>query len=111
MNQRPPSWLTAEATELWERHADILQSPADVEAFTMLVVALSEYRICMEMVTREGRTQPTDRGGIKVHPLLSVMKQHGDTAVRLIGKFKMSPADRGESVENDDGALDDLLAK
>jgi P27 family predicted phage terminase small subunit len=95
------------------KHLDLLQDPRDVEAYTVLVVSLAEYRACIEIIHKEGRVVVTDRGGTKAHPLSPVVKQHGDTAARMMKKFGMSPGDRPDEADeyaDEEQALDDLLA-
>ncbi len=109
--KRIPDWLTTEAKKLWKKHAHLLKDDRDAEAYTMLIVSLSEWRACLEIVEREGRSVSTDRGGVKAHPLMPTIKQHADVAAKMLGKFKMTPDDRDQQdITADDEELDELLA-
>ena len=107
-----PSWMSPYAKAIWRKHLDLLTDPRDEQAYAMLCVSLAEYRYCLETVSKDGRVSPTAAGNPKAHPLLATLKQHSDTACKLLSKFGMTPADREEKDEAGDGdaaKLNDLL--
>ncbi len=108
-----PSWIPDAAKALWKKHRDRMTDPRDVPAYTLLIVSLAEWRLCVEQVAKDGRDVATAAGNPKAHPLIASGKQYADTAARLLSKFGMTPADRSEpDPETGDASreLDDLLA-
>ena len=78
---------------------------ADLRAFELLCDTLVVVNDCRETLAREGFTAATGDGGMKTHPLVSVMNSANTFSVRLLSGFGLTPRGRLSAIAAPDDSL------
>jgi P27 family predicted phage terminase small subunit len=99
----PPSILMWDelACQVWRETAAFLNvskvmTVADINHLILYCQTFADWRRDEAIVALDGRTVPTDRGGMQKHPLLAVISQNKALLNTLSQQFGMTPASRSK---------------
>jgi P27 family predicted phage terminase small subunit len=114
----PPAWLSAAAREKWDELAPLLAqtgvlSTLDGDALARYCVTFVEWRKHLSICERGGDVLIVrdERGGIRytqVGPSATLVRQHGQTLLKLAIEFGLTPAARSGIRVSDGGSADPL---
>lgn len=108
-----PDWVRGQAREYWPEIAPMLSdaritTQCDTIALGLLVDAIAEYVAAQREVDEVGLVSVTEKGNVVQHPVVGVMHNARDAALRFLREFGMTPSSRtGIQIAGKDGEVID----